>query len=140
MGETNNNNFSWVIESFDSLFISVIINEKNKPRLVKITRGQDLFAPSSLHWEIGNAFSSMFKRKIITLKLAEKALSYYYKIPLRMVEIDIYKSLEISRRYGVYAYDAYFLECARNYNIPLLTLDKKLSEVAKLMSINVIEV
>lgn len=123
-----------------SIIISVVTNEKSKPKLVKITQGEDLIAPSSLHWEIGNAFSSMFKRKIITLKLAEKALDYYSLIPLRLVEIDLYKTLEISKKYNIYAYDAYFLECSKNYSSSLLTLDKKLIEIANLMNINVIEV
>jgi predicted nucleic acid-binding protein len=123
-----------------SAIIAVITNEESKTKLINITKGEDLIAPSSLHWEIGNAFSSMFKRKIITLKLAMKALDYYSMIPLRMVEIDIYKSLEISNRYNIYAYDAYFLECAKSYNAPLVTLDKGLLEVAKKMNINVSEV
>ena len=123
-----------------SIIISVITNEKSKPKLVKITQGEDLIAPSSLHWEIGNSFSSMFKRKIITLKLAEKALDYYSMIPLRLVEVDLFKTLEISNKYNIYAYDAYFLECSKNYNSSLLTLDKKLIEIAKLMNLNVIEV
>lgn len=123
-----------------SIIISVITNEKSKPKLVKITQGEDLIAPSSLHWEIGNAFSSMFKRKIISLKLAKKALDYYSMIPLRLVEVDLFKTLEISNKYNIYAYDAYFLECSKNYNSSLLTLDKKLIEIAKLMNLNVIEV
>jgi len=123
-----------------SIIISVITNEKNKSKLVKITQGEDLIAPSSLHWEVGNAFSSMFKRKIITLKLAEKALNYYSMIPLRLVEVDLFKSLKISNKYNIYAYDAFFLECSRNYSSPILTLDKKLFEVAKIMNLNVIEV
>ena len=123
-----------------SIIISVITNEKSKSKLVKITQGEDLIAPSSLHWEIGNAFSSMFKRKIITLNLAEKAIDYYSMIPLRLVEVNLLKTLEISNTYNIYAYDAYFLECSRNYNSSLLTLDKKLFEVAKLMNLNVIEV
>jgi len=123
-----------------SIIISVITNEKSKSKLVKITQGEDLVAPSSLHWEIGNAFSSMFKRKIITLKMAEKALDYYSLIPLRLVEVNLFKALELSNKYNIYAYDAYFLECARNYSSPLLTLDKKLFEVAKIVNLNVIEV
>ena len=63
-----------------SVIISVITNEKSKTKLVRITQGEDLIAPSSLHWELGNAFSSMFKRKILSLKLAEKALNYYSMI------------------------------------------------------------
>ena len=61
-------------------------------------------------------------------------------IPLRLVEIDLFKALEISDKFNIYAYDAYFLECAKNYNSPLLTLDKRLMEVARLTKLNIIKV
>ncbi|HET54182.1 MAG TPA: PIN domain-containing protein [Ignavibacteria bacterium] len=123
-----------------SVIISVITNEKSKSKLIEITKGVDLISPSSLHWEIGNAFSAMFKRKRIDLKTAKKAIEYYEMIPIRLLDIDINKSVEIAHQYGLYAYDAYFLECARNYNAQLLTIDGGLTLVAKQMDINVIEV
>ncbi|MEW6701917.1 MAG: type II toxin-antitoxin system VapC family toxin [Bacteroidota bacterium] len=123
-----------------SVIISVITNEKSKTKLIKAAEGEDLIAPSSLHWEIGNAFSAMFKRKKIEIDSAKEAIEYYKMIPLRLVEVDIYKSLELSHQYNIYAYDAYFLECARDYNLPLLTVDNHLLELAKQMNINVIEV
>jgi len=114
-----------------SVIISVITNEKHKLQLIKVTRGEELIAPESLHWEIGNAFSAMFKRKRIDINLAKRALKYYQKIPLRFVEINLEESLEIAYNYSIYAYDAYFIECARNYKLPLLTLDYSLIDVAK---------
>jgi len=72
-----------------SVIISVIINEKSKSKLIKITEGENLIAPSSLHWEIGNAFSAMFKRKKIEIDSAKKAIEYYKMIPLRLVDVDI---------------------------------------------------
>ena len=123
-----------------SVIISVITNEKSKSKLIKITKGEDIIAPTSLHWEIGNAFSSMFKRKIINVESAEKALSDYFRIPLRLVEVDILKSLKISSKFNIYAYDAYFLECARQFDIPLVSLDKSMIEIAKKMNLKVIEV
>jgi predicted nucleic acid-binding protein len=123
-----------------SVIISVITNEKNKSKLIEITQEEDLIAPSSLHWEIGNAFSAMFKRKKIELNLAKKALEYYSMIPLRLVDVNIYKSVELSQYYNIYAYDAYFLECTRNYNSTLITLDNSLLEIAKEMKLKVKEV
>lgn len=123
-----------------SVIISVITNENNKDRLVTLTSGENLIAPSSIHWEVGNAFSAMFKRKKIDLALAEKAIEYYNMIPLKIVDVDIYNSLEISYQYNIYAYDAYFLECAIEFNAPLLTLDNKLREIAKQINISIVEV
>ena len=123
-----------------SVIISVLTNEKSKPQLIKLTEGEDLIAPTSLHWEIGNAFSSMFKRGRITAKLANKALESYSLIPLRLVDVDLFKSLEIANKYNIYAYDAYFLECARSYNSTLITIDNGLLSMAKQMNISVKEV
>ncbi len=123
-----------------SVIISVITNEPGKSKLIKLTKGEDLIAPSSLHWEIGNAFSAMLKRNRISINSAVKAISYYQMIPLLLVEVDLAKSVEIAKEYNIYAYDAYFLECARNYKSPLLTLDQGLSDIAKQMNINLKEV
>lgn len=118
-----------------SAIISVITNEQHKSQLIKITRGEELIAPESLHWEIGNAFSAMFKRKRIDIKVAKKAIKYYQMIPIRFVEISLDGSLEIAFKYKIYAYDAYFIACALTYKLPLLTLDNRLIEVAKKVGI-----
>jgi len=82
----------------------------------------------------------LFKRNKLSTGLAKKALEYYSLIPIRLVEVDLVNSIEIARRFKIYAYDAYFLECARNFNSTLLTLDNSLIEVAKQMNISIIEV
>ncbi len=122
-----------------SIIIAVLTNEKTKGNLIKATEGEELLAPSSLHWELGNAFSAMFKRKRITLEQAKNALTYYSLIPIRYQEIDMTNSLEIASKYSIYAYDAYFLECARKNNCALITLDQNLKLIANDMKIKVIE-
>lgn len=39
-----------------------------------------------------------------------------------------------------YCYDAYLLRCSQKYNAPLITLDKKLLNTAKALSIEIITV
>src|SRR5437763_8514880 len=46
-----------------SAIIAVIANEPEKSALVAHTQGADLFAPLSIPWEVGNAFSAMLKRQ-----------------------------------------------------------------------------
>jgi len=123
-----------------SVIIAVLTNEKSKSKLLKITKGEELVAPSSLHWEIGNAFSAMLKRNRITREMAKVALESYSMIPIRFVEVDLSSSLEIASKYSIYAYDAYFVECSRKFNLPLVTLDKGLQIVAEKMNIKNIEV
>lgn len=65
-----------------SALIAVIADEPERPKLIEVTIGTDLIAPQSVHWEIGNAFSAMFKRKRISLEQAEQALEIYHQIPI----------------------------------------------------------
>lgn len=50
---------------------------------------------------------------------------------MEIVEISITKAVELAGKHNVYAYDAYILQCAVEQNIPLLTLDKELAEIAQ---------
>ncbi|MGB5687069.1 MAG: hypothetical protein WBM35_14775, partial [Candidatus Electrothrix sp.] len=47
--------------------IAVITDEPERARIVELTRGNTLIGPGCIPWEIGNAFSAMFKRKRLTL-------------------------------------------------------------------------
>lgn len=121
-----------------SVIIAVIANEPERDKLIELTRGADLIAPNSVHWEIGNAFSAMLKRKRITLEGALKAIEAYKKITINYVEIDIEKSLKIAEQLSLYAYDAYILNCALTYKSSLISLDQNLITHAKQMHIKII--
>jgi len=123
-----------------SVIIAVIGNEPEKTTLVKLTKGVELIAPYSVHWEIGNAFSAMLKRKKITLDEALKALDAYAKIPIGFLDIELGPSLRIADKLGIYAYDAYILRCAQKYRAPLVSLDRYLIDCAKSMGMRVMEV
>ena len=124
----------------NSVIISVITNEAHKTKLIRATEGEELIAPISLHWEIANAFSAMFKRKRITLEQAKKAMEYYSQIKIRFVEVDLNKALDIAFNYNIYAYDAYFIVCAKQYKSKLISLDKGLIQISKQNKITTLEV
>mgnify|MGYP001555228890 CR=1 FL=1 len=113
-----------------SAIIAVIANEPNKKRIIEVSTGCELIAPSSVHWEIANAFSAMFKQKRISLENSIKCVEKYKKIPIQFYEVDLVRSLEFSNEFGIYAYDSFLITCAKSFNIPLLTLDKNLSSKA----------
>ncbi len=123
-----------------SVIIAVITNEKHKKKLIRVSKGADLIAPQSLHWEVGNAFSAMFKRRRISLEKAQEALLSYNQIPIRFLDVSLDRALELASSLELYAYDAYFIECARKYKAPLLTLDTGLLEAAKRSGIQPLEV
>jgi len=123
-----------------SIIISILLNEKSKAKIVESTMDEDLVAPYSLHWEIGNAFSAMLKREKLSLMDAANALNNYMEIPIRFIDVDLESALKISYKYNLYAYDSYFLIGCINNKIPLLTLDQRLINAAKEEGIKVIEV
>ncbi len=123
-----------------SALIAVILNEPQRDSMIKITRNTHLIAPPSLRWEIGNAFSAMFRKKCITLKEATDAIKIFEMIPIEGVVPDLIRSIEISCEKNIYAYDAYMLVIASTYKAPLLTLDNNLARTARSMKITILEV
>ena len=123
-----------------SVIIAVVTNEKHKNRLVELSKGVELIAPASIPWEIGNAFSAMFKRKRMNLRQAKAALRANEQIPIQFVDIALGEALELSARYNIYAYDAYLIQCALKRKSPLLTLDQDLCRAAQSAGAAVIEV
>lgn len=123
-----------------SALIAVIVGEPEKGKIIEITRGNTLIGPGSIPWEIGNAFSAMFKRNRLSITQAQKGLQIFNSIPIRYIEPDFVKVLNLSKQTNMYAYDAYFLDCAVRHKAPLLTLDKKLKLSAQDLNIDTLEV
>lgn len=122
-----------------SVIIAVIANEPVKSSLVALTNEATLIAPLSLHWEIGNAFSAMFKRNLITLEEAERAVSLYEQIPIAFKDVSLLESLQLAHELRIYAYDAFMLSCGMRYKAPLLTLDNGLKIAAETKGIVCLE-
>ena len=123
-----------------SALIAVIGNEASKERIIELTTGCSLVAPASVHWEVGNAFSAMFRRNSAKLETAKQALEVYRRIPIRFIDVSLEQALEIAHGLKIYAYDAYLLQCARQTDTALLTLDKGLVTAAGQMRIKTLEV
>ncbi len=123
-----------------SVLIAVVTNEKERALLTKRTRGAELIAPPSVHWEVGNAFAAMLKRRRITLEQVGRALAAYERIPLRFIEVDLAAAMELAAEHGIYAYDAYVIACAQSRRCGLLTLDRGLVRAATAAEVPIVEV
>jgi predicted nucleic acid-binding protein len=123
-----------------SAILAVIVGEPERERIAEMTIGHSLSAPGSIPWEIGNAFSSMMKQKRLNLKEARQGLTIFQSIPIRYLPVNFENAISIANENNLYAYDAYFIDCASRYAAPLLTLDRKLKRVAEEIGIEVIEV
>jgi predicted nucleic acid-binding protein len=122
-----------------SIFLAVALNEPEKGAIFRLTTDASITAPEILPYEIGNALSAMVKRKKLTEAEALKAEKATGQIPVRLVGVDIRAALKIAAERNIYACDAYFLQCARLYSLPLLTLDKRMKQVAVELGIQVLE-
>lgn len=127
------------IVSDTNVFLAVVLNEPEKRRIIQITSGSNVVAPEILPYEIGNALSAMHKRRQITNKEALFAQRATNNIPVRLVAIDIQKALRLAMEFKIYAYDAYFLQCAKSLSSPLITLDNRMKQVAAKLNIDVLE-
>ena len=120
-------------------FLAVALDEPERPRIVELAAGHDLVAPQVLPFEIGNALTAMAKKGVLQTDEVAAAWDAVQAIAVDLSAIDIRSALGIAVRFGIYAYDAYFLECALSLRAPILTLDKRMKRVAQELSIRVLE-
>jgi len=127
------------IVSDTNIFLAVALNEPERSRIIQLTTGTDAMAPEILPYEIGNALSAMIKRKQITTTEALRTLKTASTIPVRLISIDIRAALKLAIRFNIYAYDAYFLQCAISLSCPLITLDRRMKQTANELKIETLE-
>ena len=122
-----------------NIFLAIALDEPEKERIIEVTEGCRVHAPEILPYEIGNALSAMVKRRQIPQDDVQTVFEITQEIPVSLAKIGIKQALSIAIANNIYAYDAYFLQCALMLNCPLLTLDQKLKDVAQVIHITVLE-
>lgn len=120
-------------------FLAVALNEPEKDKIIRLTEDHELIAPDVLPFEIGNALTAMMKKCVLKPDEVASAWEVVQQIPVDLRHTDIKAALFIAARYNIYAYDAYFLECAHNLRSPLLTLDNGMHRIAREMGISILE-
>lgn len=126
---------------FDTnIFLAVALEEPERQNILEVTQGCSAVAPDLLLYEIGNALSAMLKRKQISSEEVLTCFNLVSQIPVQLLDIDIAKAIEIAIEHNIYAYDAYFLQSALQYHLPLMSLDRKMVQVAKKLSIKILEI
>ena len=121
-------------------FLAVTLYEPQRDEIIRLTSGHDLVAPDVLPFEIGNALSAMLKRCRIEPENLLPVWDATQQIPVDLRSVDVREALKIASQFNIYAYDAYFLVCSISLHSPLLTLDRGMSEVARNLGIQVMEV
>ena len=82
----------------------------------------------------------MLKRHQLTKEEILPTLEATKNIPVRLISVDIEEALKIAIEFNIYAYDAYFLQCAKATLFPLCTLDRRMRSVAEELRIPLIGV
>jgi predicted nucleic acid-binding protein len=119
-------------------FIAVALNEPEKDMIIRLTEGHDLVSPEVLPFEIGNALTAMLKRGALKADEVIFAWEMVQHIPVDLRRIGVEAALKLATQYNIYAYDAYFLECALKLHSPLL-LDRQMKTIAQKIGIQVME-
>jgi len=120
-------------------FIAVALNEPEKDLIIQLTEGCELVAPEVLPFEIGNALTAMMKKSVLQADEVASSWEIVQHIPVDLRHIDIKSALKIATKFNIYAYDAYFLECAGSLRSPLLTLDRGMKMIAREIGITILE-
>jgi len=120
-------------------FIAVALNEPEKDLIIQLTEGCELVAPEVLPFEIGNALTVMMKKSVLQADEVASSWEIVQHIPVDLRHIDIKSALKIATKFNIYAYDAYFLECAGSLRSPLLTLDRGMKMIAREIGITILE-
>jgi len=118
--------------------MAVIVKEPERNLVIQLTQDAVMVSPDIVSCEIANALTKMMKKKIIEKERMINAFNYFRKIPIKTIEVDIEKALEIAWDYKIYAYDACYLESAKRLNLPLLTFDATMIKAGKELGINII--
>ena len=123
-----------------SAILAVLLNEPERKAIVEATMGHSLVAPSCIEHEIGNALSALLKRGCVDIPQAILVYHEFCKIPVRQIEAAIPSAILVAGEERVYAYDAYYICCAEQLRLPILTLDSKLAVVAEKRGLKLVEV
>jgi predicted nucleic acid-binding protein len=121
-----------------SAFLAVVLDETDRKWVIEKTSGLALISPEVLPYEIANALTAMKKRGRLTEREALKAFNMSQSIPVRLVPIKIHDALKVAIKFNIYAYDAFYMQCCLEMKLPLISLDNRMCEVAKSLSIKVV--
>ncbi len=121
-----------------SALLAVVLDEPERRAIIDATEGATLISPLALPYEIGNALIAMRKRRKIEEKAILPAWRATQQIPVQLVPVEMEPALALALAHGIYAYDAYYLHCSLSHRRPLLTLDRKMREVAQDLDIRLL--
>ena len=123
-----------------SAIMAVIVKEPERDMVIELTKNAVIVSPNMVSYEIANALTKMMKKKVIGKEQLTNAFNHFKKIPIKNVEVDFGKALDIAWEFNIYAYDACYLETSKRLNLPLLTFDSNMAKVGRQLGIDLLGV
>ncbi|MFP3040663.1 type II toxin-antitoxin system VapC family toxin [Treponema primitia] len=121
-----------------SAIMAVIVKEPERDLVIELTKDAGIVSPNMVSYEIANGLTKMVKKNIIEKERMINAFEYFERIPIKRIEIDVKRALEIAWDYKIYAYDACYLESAKRLDLPLLTFDGNMARIGKELGITIL--
>jgi predicted nucleic acid-binding protein len=108
-----------------------------------LLRGSRAIVPALWHLEMANGFIVAERRGVLTPSDIFEALENLEAVILRAIEnsqdsVSMRRALNSSRKFGLTAYDAVYLETALGQDLPLATLDRPLKAAASKAGVEVL--
>jgi predicted nucleic acid-binding protein len=122
-----------------SAFLAVVLNEASRDSIIRNTTGRGIVAPEILPYEVGNALVVVRKKGHLTEREVLQAFDSAQQIAVTLLPVTIPSAVKLAIQFGIYAYDAYYLQCCIENRLPLLSLDVRMCEVAKRLRIQILE-
>ncbi len=126
------------IVSDASAFLAVVLDEESREWVIKRTSDCSVVSPEVLPYEIANALITVKRKGQLTDREVLKAFDISQRIPVKLVSVRVRDALKIAIKYGIHAYDAFYLQCCVETKLPLISLDNRMCEVARSLSIKVV--
>jgi predicted nucleic acid-binding protein len=122
-----------------NVVLAVVLGEPERDWAIAATSACVALAPRSFPFEVGNALTSLVKRRRISAEgvMAAWAAASAFQVLLR--DVDMSAALRMAAVHNLYAYDAYILQCAVDGRAKLLTLDRQMVAVGRLIGLDVVE-
>jgi predicted nucleic acid-binding protein len=127
------------IVSDASAFLAVALNEFDRDWVIERTSGSTIVSPEVLPYEIGNALIAMKKKGRLNNREILRAFDITQRIAVRLVPVRMRDALRMALRFNIYAYDAYYLQCCVENQLPLISLDDRMCDIARGIGITVME-
>jgi predicted nucleic acid-binding protein len=121
-----------------SAFLAVVINEVDREWVIEKTFGYGIVSPEVLPYEIANALIAVRRKGRLADEETLKAFEMSQKIPVRLLPVRINDAMRIATKFKIYAYDAFYIQCCVEAKLPLISLDKRMCDVAENLGIKVV--